>query len=182
MLVGSDPLSCLCRVHLQRSQCGRAPESTFVPSSTGSSCFAQRHVFLTMPDSSCMRSTEGMSTLQGDSSHDSGFTSMLPAASLRLPAPVFSQTLPAQIRSPLFGCDCPICTGIALASAFPRAHAAAAADVKAPQVLLPYPCPQTSFAVAIWSKSQAAVGCILSDEPREHTLSASLQLSRRSSC
>ena len=50
---------------------------------------------------------------------------MLPGAALRLPAPVFSQTLPAQIRSPLFGCDCPICTGITIASAPPRAPAAA---------------------------------------------------------
>ncbi|CAL5226755.1 g9608 [Coccomyxa viridis] len=64
-------------------------------------------------------------SLQEGSSQDTGFTSMLPGASLRLPAPVFSQTLPAQIRSPLFGCDCPICTGIAIASASPRAPAAA---------------------------------------------------------
>ena len=63
----------------------------------------------------CMQAVRALACMQGGSSHDTGFTSMQPAASLRLPAPVFSQMLPAQIRSPLFGCDCPICTGIAVA-------------------------------------------------------------------
>ena len=68
-------------------------------------------------------------TVQGCYSSLPWVLGMLPVPALRLPAPVFSQTLPAQIKSPLYGCNCPVCTGIALASS-PSEVEAAAAHIK----------------------------------------------------
>lgn len=74
----------------------------------------------------------GQSSDQGMSSAQTDLPGVLRTASLRLPAPVFSQTLPAQIKSPLFGCECPICTGLATAS--PPAKAAAGPPAKSEAV------------------------------------------------
>ena len=80
-------------------------------------------------------------TLQGGYCSLPEVLGILPLPALRLPAPVFSQTLPAQIKSPLYGCNCPVCTGIALASSPPEAEAAAAHTKPPPpevMIFLPY--------------------------------------------
>ena len=70
-------------------------------------------------------------TVQGAYSSLPQVLGMLPVPALRLPAPVFSQILPAKIKSPLYGCNCPVCTGIVLASS-PSKEEAAAAHTKPP--------------------------------------------------